>query len=258
MSAQLAEMLNMTQAMLFAGFVVFLRVGGAMALLPAFGEMIVPSRVKLVLALAFTAIVLPGATPHITAPQTTLPTVAWLFAETVIGLLLGMMLRLFVLCLQIAGTIAAQATSLSQLFGGTTGEPQPAVSELLTLAGLAMAVHLGLHVKVVEIFLASYEALPPGGLPDAGLVRQWGLQGIGQIFSLGFSIAAPFVIGGLIYNVALGAINRAMPQLMVAFVGAPALTFGGLVLLGIALPTGLMVWHGAFDSFLADPFRVGP
>lgn len=257
MSDQLAEMLNMTQAMLFAGFVVFLRVGGAMALLPAFGEMIVPSRVKLVLALAFTAIVLPGATPHIAAPQTTLPTVVWLFAETAIGLLLGMMLRLFVLCLQIAGTIAAQATSLSQLFGGTTGEPQPAVSELLTLAGLALAVHLGLHVKVVEIFLASYEALPPGGLPDAGLVRQWGLLGIGQVFSLGFSIAAPFVIGGLIYNVALGAINRAMPQLMVAFVGAPALTFGGLVLLGIALPTGLMVWHGAFESFLADPFRVG-
>lgn len=252
------DLLSSAQAMLFSAFVVFLRVGGAMALLPAFGEQLVPARVRLVLALAFTAIVLPGALPFIAHPQTNLPLPVWLLAETVIGLLIGMMVRLFVLCLQIAGTMAAQATSLSQLFGGTTGEPQPAVAELLTLAGLAMAVHLGLHVRVVEVFLGSYQALPPGGLPAAELVRQWGLAGIAQAFSLGFSIAAPFVVAGLVYNVALGAINRAMPQLMVAFVGAPALTLGGLVLLAIALPTGLLVWHQAFETFLSNPYRMAP
>ena len=38
---------------LAAGFIVFLRVGAAMAVLPAFGEQTVPGRVRLVLALAF-------------------------------------------------------------------------------------------------------------------------------------------------------------------------------------------------------------
>ncbi len=251
-----AEMLAAGQGMLLAGFMVFLRIGGAMAVLPAFGEMMVPARVKLVVALAFTAIVLPGAMPALNGVVTQLPFGIWLLAEAFIGLALGLSFRFFVMCLQIAGTMAAQSTSLSQLFGGTSGEPQPAVGELLTLAGLAVAVHLGLHVKLVQVFVASYEVFPPGAFPDADLMRHWQLGGIARAFALAFSLAAPFVIAGLIYNIALGAINRAMPQLMVAFVGAPALTLGGLALLMIALPTALMVWHESFDTFLANPFTV--
>lgn len=259
MTEALAELLGMSQTALFVGFVTFLRVGGAMALLPAFGEQTIPARVRLVLALAFTAIVAPAVGPSLgaLAPQSGgLP--LWIFSETAVGLLLGILLRLFVIALQVAGTIAAQATSLSQLFGGTGGEPQPAVGNLLVLAGLAVSVHTGLHIKLAELLIGSYEALPPGRFPDGALVRSWGLAGVGHVFTLGFSIAAPFLIAGLVYNVALGAINRAMPQLMVSFVGAPALTAGGLVLFAIALPSGLALWLGAFDDFLANPFRVTP
>ncbi|SOC06557.1 flagellar biosynthetic protein FliR [Rhodobacter maris] len=253
-----AEVIAQMQAFLWTGFIVFLRVGGTMLVMPAFGEMLVPARVKLVLALAFTLIVLPGAEPYVNRPEPGFPTPVWLFAETLIGLGIGMALRLFIIALQIAGMMAAQSISLSQLFGGTAGEPQPAVSQLMVMAALAIAVHLGLHVRVTEIFLGSYQVFPPGAFPDADLMRQWELSGVSHAFALGFSIAAPFVIAGLVYNVALGAINRAMPQLMVSFVGAPALTLGGLALLSIALPTGLMIWHDGFVTFLSNPFELRP
>ena len=64
----------------------------------------------------------------------------------------------------------------------------------------------------------------------------------------------PFVIAALIYNVALGVINRAMPQLMVAFVGAPALTLGGLLLLYLSAPVMLSVWIDAFGALMEAPF----
>lgn len=253
----LAELLQISQQALLIGFAVFLRIGSAMALLPAFGEQTVPNRVKLVLGFSFTLIVAPAVAPELFAFQGRIPP-TWFIAEIMIGLMLGIMLRLFVLALQTAGAIAAQATSLSQLFGGSTGEPQPAVGHLLAIAGLALAVQLGLHVKLAALFIGSYDALPPGVIPDADLIKAWGLSGVAQTFGLSFSIAAPFVLAGLVYNVALGAINRAMPQLMVAFVGAPALTAGGLVLLFLAVPTGLIVWHDAFDAFVANPFQVAP
>lgn len=259
MTDVLADLLGQSRAAFFIGFVAFLRVGAAMALMPAFGEQTIPARVRLVLALAFTAITAPAVSGSITPladGAQGMP--VWFLSELGIGLLLGMLIRMFVIALQIAGTIAAQATSLSQLFGGTGGEPQPAVGNLLVLAGLAVAAHLGLHVKLAEVLILSYQALPPGRFPDGALVRSWGLSGAGHAFTLGFSIAAPFLIAGLIYNVALGAINRAMPQLMVAFVGAPALTAGGLVLFALALPGGLALWLGAFDLFLANPFAVAP
>ena len=66
-----------------------------------------------------------------------------LLAETVIGLMLGMGLRLFILVLQTAGAMAAQATTLSQMFGDAGPEPQPAIGNLLVMAGLAVAVAAG-------------------------------------------------------------------------------------------------------------------
>ena len=60
MNAVLAEVLALGQGGLMVAGIVFLRVGAAMALLPAFGERSIPERIRLVLALAFTAIVFPA------------------------------------------------------------------------------------------------------------------------------------------------------------------------------------------------------
>ena len=45
-----------------------------------------------------------------------------------------------------------------------------------------------------------------------------------------------------------------MPQLMVAFVGAPAITAAGLILLFLTAPILLSVWIRALDLFLGNPF----
>lgn len=240
------------------GFVVFLRIGAAMSILPGFGERLVPLRVKLILALAFTAVVAPAAAepvlPHTASAAAVLTCLA---TETVIGLAIGLVLRLMVLALEMAGAMAAQSTSLAQLFGAG-GEPMPAMSHLFVAAGLAMAMMAGLHVRFAELLILSYDVLPPGAFPDAGVIRQWGIAHVAHAFALAFSLAAPFVMAALIYNLALGAINRAMPQLMVAFVGAPALTAGALILLAIAAPTALMIWISGFAVLLSDPFGGPP
>lgn len=251
----LAEFLPIGQAALASGFIVFLRVGAAMALLPAFGEQSVPVRVRLALALAFTFIVAPAVSAA-TAPLGASGSVIgpFLGTEVVIGLALGMILRLLVLVLQMAGQVAAQATSLSQIFGGAGVEPQPAMSALMVTAGLALAVMSGLHVRAAQAMILSYEVLPPGRWPDAGVLADWGVAHLARGFGLAVTLAMPFVIASLIYNLALGVINRAMPQLMVAFVGAPAITAGGLILLLLAAPSLLEVWLGWMTGILADPF----
>ena len=257
MNELLARLLETGASGLLTGFVVFLRVGGAMAVLPGFGEQMVPARVRLALALGFTVITAPAVVGEV-APIVAEGRVLGVFiaTEALAGVLIGLVLRLFVLCLQIAGTMAAQSTSLAQIFGGMGGEPMPAVSQLLVIGGLALAVMAGLHVKIVQLFLLSYDLLPAGRFPGAEDVMAWGLANVSRAFALAFSLAAPFVIASLIYNAALGAINRAMPTLMVAFVGAPALTLGGLFLMAITLPIMLAVWGRALDGWFADPFGM--
>lgn len=255
MNDALATLAELGQEWLAVGFAVFLRVGAAMALFPAFGERTVPERVRLVLALAFTLVVLPAVAPRLRPVVTEIGAPGlFLLTETIAGLAIGVVIRLFVMVLQMAGSMAAQATSLAQIFGGQNADPQPAMGHVLLVAGLALAVMLGLHVRLAEILIVSYDIFPPGALPGAEIVSSWGMVRIAKAFALAFTLAAPFVVASLVYNVALGVINRAMPQLMVAFVGAPAITAGGLLLLFLTAPILLGVWGDAFAGFLADPF----
>lgn len=254
--ASLTALSGQTEGWIWSAFLVFCRVGAVMALMPGFGEQMVPARVRLVLTLAFTAVVAPSILPRI-APSGGdffLP----IAVEVAVGLSLGLGLRLFVMALQMAGMIIAQATSLAQLFGGMGAEPQPAIGNLLVMGGLALAVASGLHVRAAELMILSYTILPPGRLPNPSDMADWGLAEIARAFSLAFMLAAPFTIAALLYNVALGVINRAMPHLMVSFVGAPALTLGGLILLAIAAPLALGLWLTEFNAFLANPFVAPP
>lgn len=250
--ATLADLAGIGRVMGWSALLVFLRIGAALALLPAFGEHSVPQRLRLVIALAFTAVVTPAVTPLMPAE----PSLISAGSEVVAGLALGAVFRLFILTLQIAGSVIAQATSLSQIAGGAAPDPQPAVGHLLTAAGLALAVMTGLHVKLAETLILSYRLMPAGALPAAADFAEWGLAQTAHAFALGFSLAAPFSIAALMYNLALGAINRAMPALMVSFIGAPALSAGGLALLAILAPVLLAVWTSALEGFLANPFEA--
>jgi flagellar biosynthetic protein FliR len=240
---------------LWSGFVVFLRVGAVAALAPAFGEQSVPARVRLAVALAFALAVLPAVAPLVPPATGPVATLRICGAEVIAGLTYGIVLRLMVMALQTAGSIAAQSISLAQIAGGgVAAEPAPAVGHLLVLGGLALAATGGLHVRLALFLIESYDLIPAGTLPDAGTLAEAGIGAIARSFALAFSLALPFVIAALLYNLLLGAINRAMPQLMVTFIGAPALTGGALALLLLAAPLLLRLWTGALDGVLADPF----
>jgi flagellar biosynthesis protein FliR len=79
---------------------------------------------------------------------------------------------------------------------------------------------------------------------------------VAEAFAFAFTLAAPFLIAALVYNVALGAINKAMPQLMVAFIGAPAITAAGILILLLAGPLILTVWGGRLDELLVSPLGL--
>lgn len=249
---ELAQLNSVLNESLWHGFAVFLRVAALASMLPAFGEQSVPSRVKLVVAMAFTSIVAP-ALPITFTPTTFTEIIPYIFTEVVAGLVLGMGLRMFVLALQTAGSIAAQSTSLSQVLGGAAVDPLPAMGYILIVAGLALAAMTGLHIKAAHLIIISYEFLPIGQFAHGSEIADWGVTQVSKAFTLAFTLAAPFVILSVLYNVALGAINKAMPQLMVAFVGAPLITAGGLFILLLASPSILTVWVAAMDSFLVNP-----
>jgi flagellar biosynthetic protein FliR len=255
--ADLSDLLGLAEGLAWAAALAFVRIGAVVALMPGLGDPAVPQRIKLALVVALTLVVAPLLAERL-AQGGPAPGLLPLGGEVLAGLILGIGLRLFMITLQTAAAMIAQATTLSQLFAGAAPEPQPAIGNLLTVAALALAMAAGLHVRAAELVLTSYDLLPAGVHHSAAAAADWGLALIGRTFSLAFSLAAPFVIASLIYNLALGAINRAMPTLMVSMVGAPALTLGGLALMAVATPVLLAAWLDAFAAHLNQPFAVLP
>lgn len=254
MTSELLSLLNLAPDVLMPFFMVFLRIGSAMFVLPVFGEGMLSLRVRLAMALAFSFVVMPSVVELSAAVSS--QDFNWgkvIFAEVLAGLVIGFLLRFHIMAIQIAATIAAQSTSLSQLLGTNSIDPQPAMGMILYVAALALAVELGLHIQFAVMFISSYQIVglgEPIGTVSSGALR----DGASLAFRFGFVLATPFVAMSLVYNLALGVINRAMPQLMVAFVGAPAITLGAMVLLAMAAPLMLTLWAEALRLHIQAPF----
>ncbi|MEL6587988.1 MAG: flagellar biosynthetic protein FliR [Pseudomonadota bacterium] len=246
MISALLDLHDIVMPLMTSSFVVFLRISGLMLLVPGLGDRLIPMRIRLVIAGALTVAVAPGLAPG--------PEITWPLAltEITIGLAFGAVLRILAQALMVAGVMAAQLTSLSQLFG--TVEPSSAIGNLLNLAGLCLLMAAGLPSYIVEMLIRSYDVIPVGSIMPGADVVTWGVARMGHAFALAFALAAPFALAALLYNIAMGVVNRAMPQLMVALVGAPAITGASGVILLLAAPVMLLAWKGAMVALLQDPF----
>ena len=232
---------------------VFVRVGAFMSLLPGIGESFLPVRIKLAISFVVSMLVV-FVTTEPDLGDGLLLFVAFIGSEAVVGLFLGMLVRLFLLGLQMAGSIAAQATSLSQLLGGATPDPVPAMGYIWVFAGLALASMMGLHSKAVTYLAASYTAFPLGTFPSPSVVRSAGVMQVSKVFVMAMSFSAPFYAVSLIYNLMLGVLNRAMPQLMVAFVGAPLITWASIVVFFVASVSVVGLWVQKLGDHLNGVF----
>ena len=234
---------------------VFARVGAVAFLLPGLGERGISMRVRLCGALALTALLSPMIAPLVEKAPETVPGLFFMIAaEALAGLIIGFAFRLLVFVLQIAGMVAAQHLSVAQMFGaGVAPEPEPTIATMLALGGIAIAMMAGLHIQTVSALVTLYDVMPFGVFPDAGSVAEWATLRMSETFSLGVSLAAPFVAIGFAYNVALGALNRAMPQLLVAVVGIPFLLWIGMVALYHVLPSIFDAWFDSMENVFLDP-----
>jgi len=233
---------------------VFLRVGILVFIIPIFGDTTVPSRVRLYIALGMSVMIGGMVPPSAVEGGDPAGLIEACAGELVIGMLLGFVVRSAFWALQIGGTLAAQAISLSQILGTQMEQPQPAMAHVLYVGALALAAAGGFPAMVMQAVLDSYSMFPIGVPLSPDVMMTMVTDSMVRLFNLGFAIAGPFLVVAVLYNVCLGIVNKAMPQLMVAFVGAPAITWIGLAMLFLGAP--LILQHWSFE-YLRDPVFGG-
>jgi flagellar biosynthetic protein FliR len=232
---------------------VFARVGTMVMLLPGLGEMSVPVRVRLTIALVLAAVLLPL---HRNAYQLDLrtfgPVLAMLGDELFIGAVLGLTARLTISALQIAGTVVAQQLGLGFVtqIDPTQGQQNVIVGNFLTMLGITLIFATDLHHLVIAALDGSYTVLHPGEVPLLGDVAAHTTRVVASAFRIGIQLSAPFLVFGLLFNLGLGVLSRLMPQMQVFFVGLPVSILVGLLILLLVLGAMMSLFLGSVSDVM--------
>lgn len=235
----------------FAYLLVVARIGTIVMLLPGFGELSIPARIRLTLALAIALVMYPLVRDVLPAQ----PAQPWQLAvliggEVGVGALVGGAGRIMFSAIHVGGTVIGAATGLSfaQSVDPSQGGQSVSVTTFLTVMAVALIFAADLHYVMIAAMEQSYRLFAPARLPEIGDFNQFVVGAVGHAFALGVQIAAPFLVFGLLFNIGLGLIARLMPQLQVFFLAAPAQILAGFGILLVTLGAGMTWFLDAFGD----------
>ena len=246
---------SLLPALAAAFLLTFARVGTMIMLLPGIGEMTLPARVRLTMALLLTAILLPSHQKAYTVDLNTVgPVLLVLVQELIVGAVLGLTARLAISSLQVAGTVVAQQLGLGFVTGIDPTQHQQGllVGNFLTVLGITLIFATDLHHLVIAGLDDSYSLFAPGQMPLVGDVAQHVTKVIATSFRIGIQLSAPFLVFGLLFNLGLGVLSRLMPQMQVFFIGLPLSILLGFLLLIVVIGAMMGTFTGYLEGVLRD------
>lgn len=240
-----------TSDQIWAGGLIFARIGAILLMLPGVGESYVPPRIRLSLALvvslALWPVVAAGLPP---LPATVGGMVGWIIREVLTGLAIGALLRAFTSALATAGEIVSLQTTLSfaQTANPLQAQPGTTLSAFLMLLGTTLIFATNTHHLFVAGLVGSYDLIAPARPLVTGDFVSLAVRTVNDAFLLGIQLAAPVLVFGLIFNLASGLVARVMPQFQVFFAAAPLSIILGLSVFALSL--------GVIGTVFIDRYRA--
>jgi len=241
----------MLETAVLAAFLAFCRVGACFMLMPGLGSARIPLQVRLFVAvgasLALLAHLWDTIAPHASGRPDAL--LLLIGSELLIGALIGLVARFYMLALQFIGS------AITMLIGlGTTGghvaieesEPQPALAAMISFAALMLLFVLDFHHAVIQALVVSYRLAPIDALFDAQSALTDLSDTLSQAFFVMIRLGSPFVAYAILINLAFGFINKLTPQIPIYFISLPFVIAGGLLLLYFGIGTFLTLFADGF------------
>ncbi|HPF46270.1 MAG: flagellar type III secretion system protein FliR [Alphaproteobacteria bacterium] len=238
-------MLDFLPQEIFGFFLIFARMGAMVMMLPALGETSVPSRVRLFLALSISIIIYSLVKASVPVmPVSPIALGVLIFCETLVGLMMGLCIRLLVSALHIAGTVIAMQSGLAmaQAFDPSQGSQSSLVATFMTLLGVTLIFVTDLHHLMISAMYKSYSLFPIGGNIVIGGFAELVADTVSNSFKLGIQMASPIIVYAIVFNAGLGVISRLVPQLQVFFVAIPINIVMGFVILAVVI-SAAMTWY---------------
>ena len=218
----------------------FFRIGALLSAAPVFNSVYVSTRVRLLLALVLTIVIVP--TIHSPPPAVEPLSGDGLIIvaqQILIGASMGFMLQLLFNAFIIAGQVIAMQMGLgfASMVDPQNGTTVPVISQFYVIFVTLIFLSLNGHLVLIKVIAESFNTMPilAQGLTTASL-HDLIAQG-SWMYAAGVIIALPAIGSLLLVNLAFGILSRAAPQISPFSIGFPMSIILGFVIIIVTLPS---------------------
>ncbi len=201
----------------------FVRVGAFLMVMPIVGGSFVPTKVRLLLAIALTIVIAPILPEPVTLEVLSLAGLVTVAQEIAIGVLMGFLVQLVFDAIAMGGQVIGMSMGLgfAVFLDRARGVSIPVLGQLFLMLGMLIFLSIDGHLALIELLAKSFRAWPIGSgsltMPVLDEVLDW----TSQLFAFAITIALPAITALLVVNLSFGVMSRAAPTLNLFAVGFP-------------------------------------
>jgi flagellar biosynthetic protein FliR len=201
----------------------FFRIASFFMAVPLLGSQLINARIRLMLALAVSAVVAPLLPPMPEFDALSLNTYLVVGQQILVGGMLGFLFQIFYQIFLLGGQMIAMQMGLgfASMTDPTNGISVVMLGQFYLTLIMMIFISLNGHLVMIEIIIRSFDAVP---ISLSSLPREsyWRVVMSGSwMFSAAMLMALPAVTALLVVNMAFGIMSRAAPQLNILAVGFP-------------------------------------
>ena len=217
---------------------------------PFYGARTVPVRVRIVLSLLVTLLLLPNLPFNETFEPLSPQGILLVIQQIAIGVVMGLILQIVFSALIMAGQ--TMATTMGLGFASSV-DPQNGVQvtmlgQLYLMLGTLYFLAMDGHLLLLEVMANSFTYLPVGSPLAGGQIFGDLALFTTELFLAAVLLSLPVMVGVLLVNLAFGVITRAAPQLNIFAVGFPTTMLAGFVLMFFSIPVLVPLLQNLFDT----------
>lgn len=247
------EILNVIDPVEFRTYMlVLLRVSIFLFMLPIFSSNVFPNRLKigfaLLVSLAFYSVVDVDLSRF---PMSVIATGLLIIAEAMIGLTLGLCLRIFFASVQLAGQIIGfqMGFAMINVVDPQTGSNVSIMDQLGYWVCVIVFLLLNGHHIMFLAMIESFKLIPMGFFMMQNVMMAKILDLSSQLFLLSIKIGAPVIASLVFVSAGFGLVAKFSPQMNVMIVAFPLKIIAGLVLFGLSLQIVVIVTRNYVGEF---------
>ncbi|NOT85636.1 MAG: flagellar biosynthetic protein FliR [Methylococcaceae bacterium] len=229
------------QALIASFFWPLIRISALFITLPIFSISEVPARVRMILSLAITFLVMPLIPPlpalEIFSYTGLMVTIQQLF----IGLLSGFVLQMVFSAVALGGQGVSNGMGLgfAAVIDPQDGQQVPVIAQFYTVTCTLVFISMNAHLLLIEMVVDSFKSLPISA-EGLGKTELWSIINWSkQLLSAGLLLSLPVMASLLFVNISFGVAARAAPQIQIFSISFPVTILVGLVLMWMTLPNAL-------------------